>query len=874
MSRTRIAGIVVVGVLLALFGGRWLALRYTEAVWYADLGRSDQFRHALASRLLWQGLTLLGAALWYGAQTCGVYLSIASVQLPRRVGNLEIAEAVPRAALRAVAAGLALGLGLVTVVTFHDVADYVALHRAAMPLGLPEPILGRDAVFYLTQLPLLETLHLMAAVAVVMGILLTAGLYALTGSLVVRQRRLAVSPHARAHLVVLLAFLALVLAWGFQLDALQIVGGGGSRGGAVSSADRGLRIPTATALAALGLVVAALTVLWLRWGRGLALAGVWATFAVLAVVGRFAVPFLREVWGGPPDATEAMALADLSDRYAQAGLGVLDAPTEMLAVRAEPEADSLGALGPALAGFSPWSAEPDLLTAWVASVALDSGRGRLWTTTVSVYASREGIPRLAAVAVPETDILAALRSMDRPGWTAFHRGPLAWGGDPVAVDLEGGADRKIPGSPEGVPPLAVADVGPVRFLAHPAELAVVGEDARPVGEPPIGVPLRGFVRRLLLAWALQAPPLVGRSTSVGDRVLYWRDVPQRLGRLFPFAAFDQPRAVATAGRLVWVVVGYLASDRFPLAEHVAWEGRHVNYLRAAYVATVDARSGDTRLYLTGLDTVLAATLARTARAGVLPAESLPHRLREHIGYSASLLGAQADAIARHRADRGQAGWAVVRRAAASVLGGDARLPLSVEALLTLGGTRALWRLIPLTDAGGNRLLGFVAGQSSGPVGAGPRLLKLPTAEFATLAAAESRLNASPALIGAVAAAGGPDGAAHRSPVVALPAGGTVVYAQAVYGSSRRLAEALRVRAVAVMAGGRVAVGRDVADAVSALASAQSATYGEARADMTMAAARAAALALDSAAQRGDWAAFGRAIDALRRALGLPAGSRP
>jgi len=70
------------------------------------------------------------------------------------------------------------------------------------------------------------------------------------------------------------------------------------------------------------------------------------------------------------------------------------------------------------------------------------------------------------------------------------------------------------------------------------------------------------------------------------------------------------------------------------------------------------------------------------------------------------------------------------------------------------------------------------------------------------------------------------------------------------------------------------VGADVAGAVRALASAQSATFLEARADTTMAAARAAYLALDSAAQRGDWVAFGRGLETLRAALGLPAERRP
>jgi uncharacterized membrane protein (UPF0182 family) len=294
MSRTRVAVAAVAGVLLALFGGRWIAVRYTEALWYADLGLGAQFSRLIADRLLWQGLVFLAATAWYGIQVTIVYLSIGSVHLPRRIGNLEIAEAVPRRVLRGIAALVAAALGLLTAITFHDLADFITLFRAAVPFGLPEPVLGRDASFYLAHLPLIETLHLMATIGVVVAILLAGGLYALTGSLIVRRRNLAITPHARAHLVALLAALALVVAWGFQVDAYQLVGGGGSDAGALTAVDRALRIPASTALAAVGLVVAALTVLFLRWGNGGGLLAVWGVFGIAAIGGRYVAPVVRQ----------------------------------------------------------------------------------------------------------------------------------------------------------------------------------------------------------------------------------------------------------------------------------------------------------------------------------------------------------------------------------------------------------------------------------------------------------------------------------------------------------------------------------------------------------------------------------------------------
>ena len=876
MRRTQVAALAVAGVLIALFGGRWLALRYTEALWFADLGRAGQFRHLLGTRLLWQAILLAAGSLWFGVQVFGVYDSIGAVHLPRRVANIEFSEAVPRSVLRAVVAGIGLLMGVATAATFHDLGDYVTLSRAAVPLGIPEPVLGRDASFYLARLPLLETLHVLAAVAVVTAMLLAGGLYALTGSFAVRGRSVLLTPHARSHLVPLLAALGLVLAWGLQLDGYQIVAGGGGRDGALSAVDRSLRLPLCTILAGLSLVVAALTVLWLRWGRGITLAALWLGFALVLLTGRYGVPLVADAWAGPPEPTIAGALVDLRDRYTRAGAGVLSTRVETAPAVAEPEPDSLPALASALSGVSPWLTEPEILTAWIARSSGGSAAARLWTTTASAYRQPDGSPRLAAVAVSETDQVAARRGRARPNWTAYHRGAAAWGAPPVVAVL-GGAPAPGAGRPAAAPALEAASVGPVRFLAHPSDLGVVGENARRPGEAAVGVLLKGAVRRVLLAWALQAPPLLGKRTSVADRVLYWRDVPTRLQRLYPFADFEQPRAIVSGGRLVWLSVGVLVSDRFPLAERLEWRGRRANFLRAAYVATVDAHTGDTRLFLRGeeADTAFAAGLARGAGAGVEPLRRMDPDLRAHLGYPVALLRSQAEVLARHHGEPGEAAWALVRRAAPSDPGTEPlRQPASFEALLTIGGIRALWRVAPVTDAGGNRLVGFVAAQASGDGEPVPRLLRLPSAEFSTIAAAESRLNASPAVLGAVAASAGADGAVHRGPVVAVPAAGTVVYLQALFASARRVVEPLRVGAVAMLAGGRIGVGADVSDAARAMASARSAGYREAQDEGSLAAARTVFLTLDSAARRGDWAAFGRSLDDLRRALGLPPERRP
>ena len=883
MSRRRVALYALAAALVLLFGGRWVAGRFTEASWYRDLGLADLFWQRLLRNTAWQVAVAVGATAWYALQTLAVYRSIGAVHLPRRVGNLEIAEAVPRRLLRLVALGLAVVLGLVTAATFTDLPSLISLYASAVPLGIVEPVLGHDASFYVARLPLLEALHLAALVLVVFAAFVAAALYAMTGSISLSGRRLRATPHARIHLQLLAALLALVVAWGFQLDAYAVVGGGGGADGALAVADRAVRIPASTALAALALVVSAGTAATLRKSHPLVIAAMWGTLGAGAILGTWIAPYLSDAWRGAPDPATTRALAQYADRYSRAGLGLLgEVRDERLAATATVPAESLDALRRAVLGLSPWQGQPALLDAALREAVGDSAAPRTWTTTLDAYAGAGGQPVLVALAVPETDVLALRRSGRPVDWTALHRGPLAWGGDPVAVAAGASEvgqlrflDGLAPAGPAGsVMPVARVG-GTIRYLAHGAEPAVVGPDEPAAAGAPQGLRLGGRLRRLLLAWALQAPPLLDRRTSVADHLLIWRDVPDRLARLYPFATFDPPRAVVAAGRLVWVADGYLASARFPLADHVGWNGDDVNFLCAPYVATVDAASGETRLFLRPPDLPFAARLAEGEGADALPSDSLGPELRAHLGYPAGLFAAQVQMLARHHGDTGEgaaaAPWATPLAPDSGVRDAEPPAPRASLALLALGAGESaqLWRLLPLADAAGNALVAIAAGSAGHDGSLRLRLLRLPPDAFPTVAVAESRMSLASGVVGAAGEAGPGAGAAaggvRRGSVIAFPAAGTVVYAEFLYGSPRQQEAPLLPRAVALLAGGRLGVGDDAEAAVRSLASAREAPALRGAGSLEQ--ARAAFFALDSAARRGDWAQFGRAWQSLRDALG-------
>ena len=98
----RWALLVAVGLLVVvLVGGRWAAFETAERVWASSVPGGSAYLKARDFARLVSGLLLLVAVAWGTGNLLFVYRSIGSMQLSRRLGDLEIVEAVPQPVLLA-----------------------------------------------------------------------------------------------------------------------------------------------------------------------------------------------------------------------------------------------------------------------------------------------------------------------------------------------------------------------------------------------------------------------------------------------------------------------------------------------------------------------------------------------------------------------------------------------------------------------------------------------------------------------------------------------------------------------------------------------------------------------------------------------------
>lgn len=849
-SWVRAAVILGLGGLLA---GRWAAVQVTETLWSASLGAQATHNAIFQLKLVLALLAFAAAGIWTLGNLYLVYRSIGSVHVPRRLGNLEIMEAVPR---RHLALGAAiLGLAIAAAVSYRASSWWYAfaLLGSRAPLDLSDPILHRDLTYYLFRLPWQRTVlgyltTLGAALLVVVG-----ALYALLGAIRLRPGQLLVADWARAHLGGLLGIFGLVLAAGFLLEpAVQVASLGNLPQEAVLAE---AKVSATRLLAGIALVAGVSSLAWVWADRVALLLVPWGSLAALALVQSFLprtasrdavlaltpeleaarAQFVAVAYGGPAsDTTVDLPLAAASALVERRSAELAAAPL--------------------------WSGAQ--LTELLNRAAAVRPFERFTEAALSLYHTPAGQAVPVFLSAREVDLLAARETGAVLSWDNVHRGSLSRAKGVLAV----AATRTSPdGRPLFVADLARPDLagekpvevaGPVDdHLFSPAaeDFVVVTPGATEVA----GIRPGRWPRRLALAWTLQSLRLLSTTAVPPRDVIVWRRaVARRLDRYAPFARFGAPFPVLAGGHLRWVAWGYVAAEAFPLAPPSSWHGRVVRYLRAGLIGVVDAATGATAVYLAAHPDPVSAAWAVLAPDIVQPLERLPAAVAQHLRYPEELFEAQASLIF----GRTPAEPAPVRFGARStgaparVAAGQVSRPVWVVGTLPGDPTLKLRLRAVLERGEPGRLAGLLDGSVEGTQ---------PTLRVFRLA--EPLAYPGPSQFAARVGQELEPGIAAAGPVTVelFPEG--LVMLRSVYLVPRADSGLPRFREVVAGVGDVLGRGASPGAAVRAAVREAGPALPEAGDWIE---ARRWFRRLEAARRAGDWAAFGRAYERLRRLLGV------
>ncbi len=166
-----------------------------------------------------------------------------------------------------------------------------------------------------------------------------------------------------------------------------------------------------------------------------------------------------------------------------------------------------------------------------------------------------------------------------------------------------------------------------------------------------GVELGLFNRLIFSAYYQDYRMLFSGNVGADSRILINRNVAQRVKRIAPFIQYDNDPyiVISDEGKLFWVVNGYTTSRDYPYAQYYSG----INYLRNSITATVDAYTGDVKLYVTD-ETDPIARAYRNIYPEIFQNEPIPQDIRSHLRVPEYLFKVQSEIYQRyHVRDAGQ-----------------------------------------------------------------------------------------------------------------------------------------------------------------------------------------------------------------------------
>jgi uncharacterized membrane protein (UPF0182 family) len=660
-NRARIILVVLALLLLVLFlSARGIAGFYTDFLWFDSLGQRGVFTRILGAKIALGLLFTFGFAL----------LSVLNLTLADRVSPAPLPEGADEAIVERyrelvgrrvwlVRIGLSLLLGLIAGAPASSQWKEWLLFTHAVKFGVNDPQFGQDVSLYVFRLPFLTFVVDWLFAAFVIILIVTAVAYYLNGGIRLQVQHRRVSSQVKLHISILLAVLALLKAVGYWLQRFELTA---STRGAVKGAtytDVKAQLPALQLLAIISLLAAALLIVnvWQRgWRLPVIAVGLWVLVAIVA--GTVYPAFVQRFVVQPAESRREKPYIDRNIDFTRKAFNLdnvtsQDYPVQTLddkAVSAGQSAIANARLMDPSIVIQTFQRQQELAGYYLFR-DLDVDRyqidGKLQQVVLAV---RE----LNRNNIPTTTWEARHLAYTHGYGVAFAPASQVRGdGSPDYLDDSKGGDGPLLSQPavyfgEGLDSYSVV-------ATERDEISYNNDNSSYTGTG--GVKMSSTVRRAAFALRFGEYNLLGSGLiKKNSRIIYIRDVKQRVQTLAPFLDFDaDPYPVIIDGRITWVIDGYTTSSRYPYAENADTDQldpasglRHTfNYVRNSVKATVDAYNGTVKFYIVDPTDPIVTAWSKAFPRLFTPQDQIPVELTAHFRYPEDLFRVQTNMYARY-----------------------------------------------------------------------------------------------------------------------------------------------------------------------------------------------------------------------------------
>lgn len=723
--RARWAIAIAVVVLIVLFASlQHIASVYTDFLWFKSLGFSSVWAKTVTIQL---GLGAIFTIVLFALLWSNLVLADRLAPSPAPPSNdILVArwQVIAGGQTRWVRLGIAVFFALVGGISAHNQWDNWLLFSNSVPFTAAsapwtsDPVNHLNVSFYVFKLPFLSWFVGWLFSALVLTLLLTLLAHYLNGGVRPHSAVQRVSPRVKAHLSVLLAVLALVQGANYYLARLSVVLSTKYVVDGATYTDIHAVRPALILLIAISVIAAGLFLYNARQQGWLLPTVAVALWALVWLLVANVYPAAVQAFVVKPSeyAKEAEYISQniAATRYAY---GLNSVVQQNFTGDATLSASEItGSSGQAVANRQTIAnvrlLDPQYLSSTIQKYESFRGYYSMSGPSLDRYDLPVGPEGKSVV----TQVLISARQLDPAGvpasWVNTHLeythgfGAVVAPADQAGISASGYPTYELSGlPPSGEPSLntqpriyydttSSAYGGYVVVGSGQQEIDYEGTNGSQEYSPRYtgngGVPVGGFFRKLAFAISFGDYNMVlsGQVTS-GSKVLYYRNVSERLQKVAPFLSYDSdPYPVVVNGSLYWVDDAYTTTDNYPYSEQASplatgrlsstsgLYGQSFNYIRNSVKAVVNAYTGQVHLFVMNTPDPIILTYEKAFPKLFTPvadADKIIPNITQHWRYPEDLFTVQTDMYGQYHQTNTQVfyassqQWAVAQNQATGVV---------------------------------------------------------------------------------------------------------------------------------------------------------------------------------------------------------------
>ncbi|HEV2810252.1 MAG TPA: UPF0182 family protein [Acidimicrobiales bacterium] len=670
-SRGRV-GLVAVGIALFLLltSLRGIAGFYTDYLWFDSLNFAGVFTSVLGTKV---GLGAVFSLIFFAAIWTNLFIADRIAPRFRPAGPEE--DVVERyhelvgnrtGLVRTVVAGLFALIAGAGVSARWD--DWI-LFTNARDFGIDDPLFNTDVGFYVFQLPFLTFLVDWAFASLVIIAIVTAAAHYLNGGIRFQGAAQRVTTQVKAHLSVLFGMLALLRALSYWLQRYELtLSDRGTVDGATYT-DVNAQLPALNLLILISLAAFVLFIINIRrrgWILPALAVGTWALAAV--VVGGIYPAFVQRFQVVPAESAREQPFIERNIEATRFALGLDDVASNEFAADDALDGAGLQDNAETVRNIRLW--DPEYLLPSYQRLQEVRPQYQILDVDVDRYMIDGEL----------TQVELSARELDTPGvpqdsWEARHltytHGYGAVASPANSKTADGRPQMIVSDIPvDGVPSLDLEEQ-PGIYVGEGLDGYVMVNTAREeidfqnadgtqftAYDGADGVDVGSYLRRAAFALRFgDINPLISSSVQPDSKILYQRDIKQRVQELAPFLSFDaDPYVVLVDGRMKYVVDAYTTSNSFPYSQQAitgalptgsGLQNVDFNYIRNSVKSVIDAYDGTVTFYVVDDNDPLVAAYRQAFPDLFTDGSKVPTEIRDHFRYPEDLFRTQTNMWGRY-----------------------------------------------------------------------------------------------------------------------------------------------------------------------------------------------------------------------------------